>query len=186
MKRLALIAVALAFAGCGDKIDGDALEDEIAKDADERLSLVLDAVDCPSPDAEEGATFSCTVTVKGQPTELEVTQIDDDGNVRYDLAGLAEGPAVNDTEADEASVRSVLDAVNNDVTALCDYATPEFRKELAADDNCAKAVLAKYESPLLEDYDVSIMEDAAAASAGSRTVALARQKDGSWLITDVR
>jgi uncharacterized protein DUF4333 len=186
MKRLALIVVALAFTGCGDEIDGDKLESEITKDADERLSLVLDGVDCPSPDVEEGATFTCTVTVKGQPTELEVTQIDDDGNVRYDLAGLAEGPATGDTAADETSVRAVIDAVNQDVTALCDYAVPEFRKELAKDESCVKSVLAKYETPLLEDYDVSIMGDAAAASGSDGTVGLGRQKDGSWLITDVR
>jgi hypothetical protein len=186
MKRLALFAVALAFAGCGgDEIDGDALESEITKDAEER-GLVLDGVDCPSPEAEAGATFTCTVTVKGQPTEFEVVQTDDEGNVRYDFGGLAEGPAVNDTAADEASVSSVIDAVNKDVTALCDYATAAFRKELAGDDSCAAAVLAKYESPLLEDYAVSIMEDTAAASAGNRTVALARQKNGSWLVTDVR
>jgi len=186
MKRLALLALPLALAGCGGEIDGDKLEDEIAKDADERLALVVDAVACPSPDAEEGATFPCTVTVKGQPTELEVTQIDDDGNVRYDLGGLAEGPAINDTAADEASVRDVIYAVNKDVTALCDYATPAYRKELVGDESCSETVLAEYESPLLEDYGVSIMEDTAAASAGSRTVALARQKNGSWLITDVR
>lgn len=186
MKRLALFALVVAFAGCGsDEIDGDTLESEITKDAEER-GLVLDGVECPSPEAEEGATFTCTVTVKGQPTEFEVVQTDDDGNVRYDFGGLAEGPAVNDTAADKASVSSVIDAVNTDVTALCDYATPEFRKELADDDNCANAVLAKYESPLLEDYGVSVMGDTAAASAGNRTVALERQKDGSWLITDVR
>jgi len=185
MKRLALIAVGLAFAGCGEEIDGDALESEITKDAEEH-GLVLDAVDCPSPDAEKGATFTCTVTIKGQPTDLEVVQADDEGNVRYDFAGLAEGPAVNDTEADEASVRSVIDAVNKDVTALCDYATPEFRKEVAGGESCANAVLAKYDSPLLEDYDVSVMGDAAAASGGNETVTLERQKNGSWLITDVR
>jgi uncharacterized protein DUF4333 len=186
MKRFALLVLPLALAGCGSEIDGDKLESEISKDADERLNLVLDGVDCPSPEAEEGATFTCTVTVKGQPTELEVTQIDDDGNVRYDLAGLAEGPATDDTAADEASVKSVIDAVNQDVTALCDYATPEFRKELGAGESCAKSVPSKYDTPLLEDYDVSIMGDAAAASGSDGTVGLQRQKDGSWLITDVR
>jgi hypothetical protein len=185
MKKLALIALPLALAGCGSGIDGDALEAEITTDAEER-GLVLDAVDCPSPETEEGATFTCTVTVKGQPTDFEVVQVDDDGDVRYDFGGVAEGPAVNDTAADEASVRSVIDAVNKDVTALCDYATPEFRKELAGDESCATAALADYETPLVEDYDVSVMGDAAAASGGNRTVALARQKNGSWLITDVR
>ena len=185
MKRLALIAVGLAFAGCGETIDGDTLESEITKDAEEH-GLVLDAVNCPSPDAEKGATFTCTGTIKGQPTDFEVAQADDDGNVRYDFAELAEGPAINDTAADEASVRSVIDAVDEDVTALCDYATPEFRKELASGGSCATEVLAKYDSPLLEDYDVSVMGDAAAASAEDGTVALERQKNGSWLITDVR
>jgi hypothetical protein len=188
MKRLALIAVAVAFAGCGGGIDGDDLEAEITKDAEGLQDpLVLDGVDCPSPETEEGDTFTCTVTVKGQETELEVVQTDDDGNVRYDdLATLAEGPAVDDTAADEASVRSVIDAVNKDVTALCDYTTAESRKQIAGEENCARSVLAQYESPLVEDYEVSIDEDSAAATDGERTVTLERQRNGSWLIADVR
>ena len=185
MKRLAPIAVAATLISCGGGIDGDDLEDEITRDA-AGSGLVLDAVDCPSPDTQAGDTFTCSVTVKGQEAELEVVQRDDEGNVTYDLAPLVEGPAVNDTAADEASVRSTVDAVNKDVTALCDYATPEFRKELATEGNCAKAVLSEYESPLLADYDVSIDGDHAAASSGNRTVTLERQKNGSWLITDVR
>lgn len=188
MERLAPIAaaVALVLAGCGgSEIDGDALESEITADADER-GIVLDEVDCPSPDAEGGDTFTCTVTVKGQPTDFDVVQTDDDGNVSYDFAALTEGPAVTDTAADEASVESVIDTVNKDVTALCDYATPAFREELAREESCTEAVLAEYDSPLLEDPGVSIDGDHAAASAGNRTVTFARQKDGSWLITDVR
>ena len=46
-------------------------------------------------------------------------------------------------------------------------------------------MLDEYDSPL-EDYEVSVDGDAAAASDGDRTVTLERQKDGSWLITDVR
>ena len=187
MMRLALTvaALSLALAGCGSEIDGDALESEITKDAEER-GLVLDEVDCPSPETDGGDTFTCTVSVKGQPTEFDVVQTDDDGNVTYDFGALTEGPAVNDTAADEASIESVIDAVNKDVTALCDYATPAFRKELAGEENCANAVLAEYDSPLLDDYRISVNDDHAAASAGSRTVTLARQKNGSWLITDVR
>ena len=177
---------ALALAGCGGtEIDGGKLATEIVEDA-ENEGLVIDAADCPSPDAEEGDVFTCAVTVKGQETELEVTQADADGNVTYDFEEIVKGPAVTDTAADEASVRSVIDAVNRDVTALCDYATPEFRKEIARNENCATAVLAEYESPLLDDYGVSIDGDHAAASTGNRTVTLRRQKNGSWLITDVR
>jgi hypothetical protein len=181
-----VVAIAiLALAGCGGTtIDGGDLEDEIIEDA-AGAGLVIDAADCPSPDAEEGATFECTVTVKGQDTQLEIEQRNDDGDVEYDFEAVVEGPAVNDTAADETSIRSVIDAVNKDVTALCDYATPEFRREIASKENCAKAVLAEYDE-LLGDYEVSIDEDKAAAADGKRTVALARQKNGSWLITDIR
>ncbi len=179
------LAAVVAFVGCGGTtIDGGDLEDEIKTDAEER-GLVVDSVSCPSPDREEGDTFTCTVTAKGKETEFEIAQTDDDGNVTYDFEALVEGPAVNDTAADEASVKSVIDAVNGDVTALCDYATPEFRKEIARGENCTRAVLAEYDN-LLEDYEVSIDEDTAAVSDDRRTVALERQRNGSWLITDVR
>jgi hypothetical protein len=187
MRRLALIAAAVVAAGCGGTtIDGGALEDEIKEDAasaDE--ALVIDDVDCPSPDAETGDTFECTVTVKGEESQLEVVQQNDDGNVTYNIGPLLEGTAGTDAGGDETSVRFVIDAVNKDVTALCDYATAEYRKELEQDENCAKAVLDEYDQPL-EDYEVSVDGDAAAATDGERTVTLERQKDGSWLITDVR
>ena len=184
MRRLALIAVAAAAAGCGGTtIDGGDLADEIKDDA-EQQGLVLDGVDCPSPDAEAGDTFECTVTVKGEDRQLEVEQRNDDGNVEYDLGPLLEGTAGSDAGGDEASVRFVIDAVNRDATALCDYATPEFRRELAREENCAKAVLREYDEPLA-DYEVSVDGDTAAASGGTRTVTLERQRNGSWLITGV-
>ena len=184
MKRLAAIAVAATFVACGGgEIDGEDLEGEITRDAAGK-GIVLDAVDCPSPETEEGGTFTCTVTVKGQETELEITQRDDDANVTYDFTGLVEGPAVNDTAADETSVRFVIEAVNSDVTAICDYATAEYRRELGRGQNCAEAVLAKYDEPL-KDYAISIDGDLAAVSADDRTVDLERQKNGSWLITGI-
>ena len=187
MRRLALIAGLAVVAGCGGTtIDGGALEDEIKEDAaaaDE--SLVIDDVDCPSPEAEAGDTFECTVTVKGEDKPLEVVQQNDDGSVTYNLGPLLEGTAGLDTGGDQTSIRLVIDAVNKDVTALCDYATAEYRKELEKDENCAKAVLDEYDMPL-DDYVVSVDGDTAAATDGERTVTLERQKDGSWLITDVR
>jgi hypothetical protein len=168
----------------GSTIDGGELEDEIKTDAS-REGLVVDDVACPSPEAKTGDTFECTVTVKGEDKPLEVVQENGDGNVTYDLGPLLEGTAGTDAGGDETSVRFVIDAVNKDVTALCDYATAEYRKELETDENCAKAVLDEYDT-LLEDYEVSLDGDNAAASDGERTVTLERQKDGSWLITDVR
>ena len=186
--RAALVAAAavLALAACGETtIDGGQLEDEIREDA-ESSGLVLDGVECPSPDAEEGETFECTVTVKGEDNQLEIVQRNDDGNVEYDLGPLAEGPATSEAEGDEASVRFVIDAIDDDVTALCDYATADYRTEITKQESCAEAVLADYPDGFLSDYEISFAGDNATASNGERTVALERQKNGSWLITDVR
>ena len=186
MRLLALIAVAAAIAGCGGTtIDSGQLQDEILEDA-EREGLVLDGADCPSPDAEEGDTFECTVTVKGEDRQLEIEQRNDDGNVEYDLGPLVEGTAGSDAGGDEAAIRFVLDAVKDDVTALCDYATGEYHEELTEEQTCAKAVLAAYPYELPSDYELSVDGDHAAAFDGRHTIALERQKDGSWLITDVR
>ena len=186
MKELLALAVAVvALAACGGTtIDGGELADEIIEDA-EREGLVLDEVDCPSPDVEEGATFSCTVTVKGERRALEIEQRNDDGNVGYDLTPLVESSAGSDAGGDEASVRSTVDAVRGDVTALCDYATPAYRRKLARDENCATAVLADFDD-FLGEYEVSVADDYATATDGMRTVVLDRQRDGSWLITAVR
>ena len=186
MKRLVCVGVAVVVAGCGGStIDGGQLEEEVREDA-ESAGLVLDAVECPSPDVDEGDTFSCTVTVKGEERPLEIRQRNDEGNVEYDLGPLLTSSAGSDAGGDEASVRSTVDAVRGDITAVCDFATPRFRRELAKAENCAKAVLAEYDKLIGGDYQVSIDEDAAAASDGTRTVALERRPDGSWLITDVR
>lgn len=191
MRQFVLIGVVVAIAGCGGTtIDGGELEDEIKEDT-ESEGLVIDGADCPSPDAEAGATFECTVIVKGEDKQLEVEQQSDDGNVTYDLGPLLEGTAGSDAGGDEASVSFVIEAVNDDVTALCDYASAEYRAEIAkvtGKGNCAKAVLGEDDDPI-EDYDVSVDGDTAAVvgtdSHGTRTVMLERQRNGSWLITGV-
>jgi hypothetical protein len=112
MRRLLWILVALALAACGEtKIDSAKLQSEIEDDAAGE-GLVLDAVDCPSPKVKEGERFSCTVTVKGEERELEVTQRNDDGNVEYSLTPLLESESGSDAGGDQASVRFVIEAVN--------------------------------------------------------------------------
>jgi hypothetical protein len=183
VKRLVCIAVALALAGCGETtIDSGRLEDDISEDA-EREGLVLDSVDCPSPDVEEGATFECTVTVKGEERKLEVTQRESEA-VGYDLTPLLEFTAGSDAGGDEAAIRFVIDAVNQDVTALCDYATDAYRRKLGGA-GCAKRVISRYDEPM-RDYTVATSGDTATATGGGRTVTLKRQDDGSWLIVGVR
>lgn len=184
MKRLACIGIAAALAGCGETtIDGGALEAEIREDA-EKEGLVLDGVDCPSPEAKAGERFECTVTVKGEERKLEIVQRTDEGNVGYDLTPLLESSAGNDAGGDEAAVSFVIEAVNRGGTALCDYATPAYRRELTAERSCADATIAKYDQPL-RDYEVSVEGDAATVVSAGRTVKLERQADGSWLIVAV-
>lgn len=188
--RACLLAgvAAVAAAGCGGTtIDGDKLEDEITRDA-EAAGLVLDDAVCPSPDAEADDRFECTVTVKGEERQLEIVQRNDEGNVRYDLEPLLESRTGSDAGGDEAAVSFVIDAVNGDATALCDYATRAYRRALAgrSGESCAEAALDEHEEPI-EDYDIAIRGDTATvtetASGDERTVTLERADDGSWLIS---
>jgi hypothetical protein len=187
MKRLVCVALVAAVAGCGEStIDSGKLEADIEEDA-QAQGLVLDSVDCPSPEVEEGKRFACTVTVKGERRELEVVQRAGEA-VGYDLDPLLDFTSGSDAGGDEAAVRFVVDAVNTDVTALCDYATNRYRRKIvrqARGRSCARAVIAKYDRPLRE-YEVSVEGDSATAGAGEREVRLERQRDGSWLIAGVR
>jgi hypothetical protein len=183
MKRLIVIGLAVLLAGCGETtIDSGKLEDDVREEAAQG-GLVLDEVDCPSPEAEEGEKFDCTVTVKGEERKLEMTQRSDEGSVAYDLTPLLESRAGSDAGGDEAAVRFVVDAVNRDVTALCDYATNRYRRRLGGD-RCAETVIERYNGPL-RDYDVTVEGDRASVTADERAVTLERQRDGSWLITTV-
>ena len=183
-RLITFTAVSLAFAGCGETtIDSGKLEADIEEEAAEQ-GLVLDDVDCPSPEVDEGEKFDCTVTVKGEERELEVTQRTDEGSVGYDLTPLLESSAGSDAGGDEASVRFVIDAVNRDPTALCDYATAKYRRELGGS-RCAQRVIARYGAPM-RDYDVAVDGDRATVTAGEQTVTVERQPDGSWLIVRVR
>lgn len=82
-------------AGCsvsiGDTtLDTDKLESEIRssvqRQLEERAGI---SVDCPTDvDAEEGDVFRCTLKLpNGEEREVVVRQTDDDGNVRWELAG---------------------------------------------------------------------------------------------------
>ena len=177
---LALAAFALAACG-GTTIDGGRLEEDITEDA-QREGLTLDSVDCPSPEAEQGARFDCTVTVKGEKRTLEVEQRANE-QVAYDLGPLVEFESGSDAGGDEAAIRFVVDAVNRDPTALCDYASRAYGRELGGN-RCVRRAGRLYAGPM-RDYEVAVEGDKATASAADRAVRLRRQPDGSWLITDV-
>ena len=186
----ALTALVLASCG-GTVIDNEKLEDEIAKDA-EAAGLIVDEVDCPSPDAEEGERFACTVTVKGEERDLEVEQLDDEGSLSYSLEPLVTGTSGADAGGDEASVSSVIEAVNADVTALCDYSTEAYQQEIVdqtGQRSCEDAVASEENDPI-EDYEVDVSGDTATVigedSNGQVAVSLERAEDGTWEISGIQ
>jgi hypothetical protein len=85
---LVALAAAAALAGCGgeEKLDmGDVetgIERGIEKD-NPRTDVV--SVDCPDDvEQKKGVSFKCTVRgADGQEAEATVTQVNDDGRVRY-------------------------------------------------------------------------------------------------------
>jgi len=173
--------VALMLAGCGTTtIDGDALEGEIQEDA-EREGFVVDAVTCPSPDVEKNDVFECTVNVKGEERRLEVVQRNDDGNVGYELDSLRFGG----TNGEEAAIALVIQAMNRNPAVLCEQVVAAYRAELRAQSGgCARGAAEVFPEPM-DAYEVSFSGDTAAATAGDRTVAFERARDGAWLVARV-
>jgi hypothetical protein len=182
---------ALLLAGCSDVIDAGKLEDEIKNDAG-AAGLVVDEVDCPEADAKAGESFDCTVTVKGEEKKVEIQQVDDEGNVTYDLAPLVEGTSGADGGGDEASITSVIEAVNADFTALCAYSTAAYKQVImdgTGQASCEEAVAGEKNDPI-EDLEVAIQGDKATVtgtdSSGRAIVSLERAEDGTWEISGIQ
>jgi uncharacterized protein DUF4333 len=86
--RFVLIAIAaLALAGCSQVLDEEKLEAEISSGIEEQTEATGVSVDCPSDvPLEEGDTFTCTATSDdGDEAEVQVTQTDAEGNIRWEL-----------------------------------------------------------------------------------------------------
>jgi Domain of unknown function (DUF4333) len=65
----ALVAVAFAAAGCGEtRIDTTKTEDTIQADVEKKRGEKVESVDCPQPEVDPGATFSCTVHLQDGKT----------------------------------------------------------------------------------------------------------------------
>ncbi len=86
--RFVVIAIAaLALAGCSQVLDEEKLEAEISGGIEEQTEATGVSVDCPSDvPLEEGDTFTCSATsADGDVGEVQVTQTDAEGNVRWEL-----------------------------------------------------------------------------------------------------
>ena len=83
-----LAAASLAAGGCGGSEDPTILNTEKVERAIERSNLsqrgAQPRVSCPSGvNQKKDLVFSCTAVLKRTTTRFVVTQIDDDGRVRY-------------------------------------------------------------------------------------------------------
>jgi hypothetical protein len=82
---LALACVGAAGVSCKPKADPDKLEKGIRETLEEKFAGLIEAVDCPDDlKLKQGDKFKCSVTLKGGGTmTVDVTQEDDEGNVRW-------------------------------------------------------------------------------------------------------
>ncbi len=73
-------------------LDADQLERRLSREISERLNVANVAVECPDDtEARQGATSECLARAPGETRGLRiaVTQLDDDGNVVWEIAGAA-------------------------------------------------------------------------------------------------
>ena len=73
-------------------LDRDQLERTLARNISAQLDVPGIEVECPDDvEARQGATLECIARAPGETAGLriEVTQLDDDGNVTWEIAGAA-------------------------------------------------------------------------------------------------
>jgi Domain of unknown function (DUF4333) len=83
---LTCAAAALAFAACGTKqLDTEEAEKTIAKRLGDQAGTTV-SINCPDDvELKKGDTFTCTAKSRTDEAKVKVTQLDDDGNVRWEV-----------------------------------------------------------------------------------------------------
>jgi hypothetical protein len=88
-----LLALSVAMGACAPRtLDRDQLERTLARKISDQLEVPGLEVECPDDvEARRGATFDCIARAPGETAGLRivVTQLDDDGNVTWEIAGAA-------------------------------------------------------------------------------------------------
>lgn len=88
-----LVLVSVVMGACTPRmLDHDQLERRLASEISDQLGVAGIVAECPDGvEAERGATFECTARAPGENAALriEVTQVDDDGNVAWEIVGTA-------------------------------------------------------------------------------------------------
>jgi hypothetical protein len=73
-------------------LDSDQLERRLARELSDQLDVPGVEVSCPDDvEVRQGSTLDCIARAPGETTGLRivVTQVDDDGNVTWEVAGAA-------------------------------------------------------------------------------------------------
>jgi len=89
-----LLILSVAAGGCAARtLDADQLERRLGRQLSDRLGVPRMLAECPEDlEVRRGGMFACTARAPGEVEGLriEVTQLDDDGNVTWEIAGPAE------------------------------------------------------------------------------------------------
>jgi hypothetical protein len=73
-------------------LDGEQLERRLARQLSDQLDVPGISVECPDDaEARQGSTLECIARAPGETEGLRVavTQVDDDGNVTWEIQGAA-------------------------------------------------------------------------------------------------
>jgi hypothetical protein len=91
---LLVVVVSVAMGACTPRmLDTEQLERRLERGLSDELRVPGITVECPLEiEAREGSTLDCIARAPGESAGLriEVTQLDDDGNVTWEIAGAAE------------------------------------------------------------------------------------------------
>lgn len=88
-----LLLVSIVAGSCAARtLNTDQLERRLGRQLSDRLGVSGIAATCPNHiEVRKGATFACTARALGEDVGLRivVTQLDDEGNVTWEIAGAA-------------------------------------------------------------------------------------------------
>ncbi len=88
-----LLILSVAAASCASRtLNSDQLERRLGRQLTDSLGVASIVAECPEDvEVRRGGTFECTARAPGETDGLriDVTQLDDDGNVTWEIAGAA-------------------------------------------------------------------------------------------------
>jgi hypothetical protein len=88
-----LLVVSVTVGGCAAQtLNTDQLERRLGRQLSARLGVEGIVAECPRRvEVRSGGTFACTARAPGEDEGLriDVTQLDDEGNVTWEIAGTA-------------------------------------------------------------------------------------------------